>query len=203
MHEYVVPFQDISGHRGAIGSTNGFYFRAQSAVRVNASEYNERFTEFWVTFPANGGGIIRIGAFDFSNPYLDFRAEAPQVGSSTESARDELVERVSDENLILAFRRVHAGGTTSEVDEASRLRAHRVANFNLEFEQHPPRVDAEAGMPEDVVAGSPYRSPAVRPRQDVSQYNPNQAPVQRTVAPMQSRPDPLPRYLRDLGLDDS
>lgn len=173
VREFVVPFDQLV-QNSRIGAMSGFWFRAQSARRVSAAEYVTQFTEFWVVFPANGGGLVRIGAFDFSNPHLNIHATVPSIGSSWETERDATTQRVSDENLVIAYRRTHAGGSSAAVDRAAAIRANRIANFQLE-----PVTDGVATLESS-------RRPDPTPR----------------IQPMAPRPDPTPRYMRDLGLDD-
>lgn len=179
VHEYVVPFQDLVGSRGWEGG-RGFFFRARSAFRQSAAEYQQREMDFYVTFPPNGGGIVRFGTFDFANPRLNFNAGFPLIGSINEEQRDEFRERVSDANLLIAFNRVHQGGTSQQVDDAARRRASRIASFQESFQE--------------VGEGDRIRSPELV-----------EAPLNRPVRPIQpmtARPDPLPRYMRDLGLEE-
>jgi hypothetical protein len=179
--EYVVPFQDLAGLNGREGS-RGFNFQARSAVRLNASSYVEQVTGLWVTFPQSGnGGIVRLNNIDFSNPYLNFRAEAPAIGSS-EELRDALRTRISDENLAISFARVHAGGDRTWVHAARR--ATRLASFDLE--------EVERRNP---IIGPSVPEPPILEETGFEKF-------ERRVAEIKTRRDPLPRYMRDLGLDD-
>ena len=177
IREFVILFQDLAGHQGREGS-RGFYFQARSAVRLNAAEYVEHVVPFYVTFPQGGsGGVVQLNNMELTNPHLNYMAEAPPLGSSDEELRDYFNERVSDENLVLAFRRVHAGGDVARVSEAAQRRAARIAN---------PILEPIEGGDLATTGGQPTSSDSSR----------------RRVNRMISRRDPLPRYLRDLGLED-
>lgn len=196
IREFVIPFQDLAGSRGMLGASHGFYFRAESAVRQTTGTYQARLVTFWVTFPPNGGGIVRVGGaltgYDLANPRLNFRAEAPPIGRGDDGLHDEMVVRISDENLITAYMRTHAGGSNDQLDEAARRRAARVANFTLEpIAGGDPAIPVPGVLPSDPVGTGSFE-----------EFERRVAASTARVAEMKERRDPMPRYMRDLGLDE-
>lgn len=154
--EYVVPFWDLADRHGRRGASSGFSIQVRSAYRAGA-QYLERRQNFWTSFPVNGGGVVRFGGMplDIANPTLNPRAPLPLEGPDDESVRDTLREegdlrRTSTSNLSIAYNRVHTSADRVTVAIADRLRASRVANFNLQ-EVHEP-TESPAAQLADVAA---------------------------------------------------
>ncbi len=173
--EYVVTFEDLLT-KGVFDQMRGVTFQARSAVRLNAAEYEERVHTFTFLPLPEGGGAVQIGAFDFSNPHFRIKGSVPPI-QDQEDLWDPLVNRASDRMMILAFNRTHAGGEARMVDAAAKKKAERLASFNLETAT---RVENE------YPAG----------------FEPPEKPVlNHRVTPQLTVPnDPLPRFLRDMGM---
>lgn len=138
-YEYVIPLWNLVDSHGRRGTTGGFNVRVRSAFRQGGTDYRERDLSFWLTFPIDGGGIIRFAGspMDIANPTLNPRAPLPVEGPSDEELRAEMHDdgqwtRPSIENLRIAYNRVHQLATPRQVSAAEARRASRIANFDLQ-----------------------------------------------------------------------
>lgn len=148
LHEYVVPFFDLTDSLGRRGATHGFIVNAYSAYRVSTTAYGSRIFQFVTHFPPNGGGIIQFSLgetnWDLSNPTFNPKAPVPDINPNYTTVKGNYDEsgppgvnnlRVPDEVLVQAYLRVHPAHRTNHEDLILQRRNERLANFDLKEEK--------------------------------------------------------------------
>ena len=176
LHEFVLPFWELHDRLGRRGATGGFHFVANSSFRAQAANYGVRTLDFTMQFPVIGGGILRfsIGGqeWDLANPTFNPNAEMIPINRSYGAGRGDEYQsgpagisnqRVPDDVLINAYRRVHQGMTNrTQATEIERRRQERIANFDLR-EGPPLEERAQVQAEEDsLLTGGTYREPPTR-----------------------------------------
>jgi hypothetical protein len=220
LHEYVVPFQRLHDRLGRRGSTLGFNFVARSSFRVAGASYGTRTLDITMTFPVNGGGIIRVQAggqeWDIANPTFDPNASIPDINTSYNSgASDEYVSgpaginnrRVPDAIIINAYQRAHRGfvGNSNTIEQR---RAERLANFDLR-EVTPQEQAVEASTPPAQTPPRVLYEGVEQRRQDrlhqiqAAEARRADSPNQPQPVPVEPPPEVTTRFARILGADDS
>ena len=131
VHIFVLPFWELfkggpktAMHDGEIVRaadlsivrfcTAGFQVSAKSAFRAGPRTYEEHTLSFQMSFPATGGGVIRIAdsLLDLSNPSFD--PWAPNPDAVSEAAKSELRQM---------YGRTHAAPNgRSDIEERRRAR---------------------------------------------------------------------------------